>query len=248
MKTSNLLLTSASLLIGAAVVAQVVLTKVSTPDPVALAGQRTTRSYDMPALKHLDFHGPIRLILSSGMPSIAIEADEALHDQLVDLNDDPEIYEMRVNSSGLSWGKEQLVTARISSPHIDRVSLSGNGSVESASPLTWRSLELALSGSPTARLTVVDMTSLHVSGSGSIQAEVEGVARALVIDGAGSVSVDAAQLQARTVEAELSGSCEVRVHADSTLRVDARGSNTVLYSGQPRITSQMSGSSELRSL
>lgn len=246
MKTSNLLLVGAFAALCIFVVAHVALAKGSVTAGLELSGTRGTKTFDLPALRHLDFEGPVRLILTAGMPSVTIEADEALLPELVDRDADADRLTIRVPRGAGDMRETDMIVARVSSPDLRTVAMGGRNSISSAAPLDYRSLALDLSGSTEMDLAFVRIDSLRVEGSGSLDGQLAGRAVYFWVSGSGSSNVDASRLQAEVADVNISGSGTVGLHADSLLRVEGSGSSQVTYSGNARVDSRFSGSGSVR--
>ncbi len=246
MKTSNLLLISGFAAAVVFLTFHIASARQSIQPAVELSGTRGTKTYDLPALQHLDFEGPVRLILTSGLPSVTIEADEALMPELVDRDSEDDRLTIRVPRTGGDYRESDMIVARVSSPSLRTVAMSGRNSISSSAPLDYRSLSLNLSGGTQMDLAFVRIDSLRVEGSGSMGGQVRGVANHLMIEGSGSADLDASGLVAKVAGVEISGSGKFRVHADSLLSVKGSGSSEVEYSGNARVSSSVSGSGSVR--
>ncbi len=247
MKTSNLLLLLAFAGVATFSISQVIVAKTKLVPAVELTGERVTRTFDLPALKHLDFEGPIRLILTAGMPSVTLEGDAALVADLADLDDAPDRLTLHVPRAKGTTGERQ-VTARISSPDLRSVSMGGENVVSATAPLDYRSLRLRLSGGTEVDLAFVAIDSLRVEGSGSVTGKLSGRAGYLFIEGSGRSDVDATDLVSKTAGVQISGSGDIRLHADSLLDVKGSGSVNVRYTGTPHVTSSVSGAGSVESM
>ena len=247
MKTSNLLLLAGALVVAASVIAQVVLAKASLAPATALSGTMATRTFDLPALRHLDLEGPIRLILTAGLPSVTVEGDQALIAELADRDTDPTSLTLVVPRTR-PGGPGHEVIVRVSSQVLREVELAGARSVESDGPLPYRALRLASSGGTMYALEFEGVDSLWVAHSGSLDGTIGGRARHAAFEFSGSSELDATRLHSEHVRVEASGSNDFRIHADSTLRVEASGSSTVRYAGRPQLQVETSGSGQVRML
>ena len=246
MKTSNALLLAGFALAALFLVVHIAGARGGLVTPRELTGERVTRAYDLPALRHLDLEGPIRLILTAGLPSVTVEGDRAQLAELEDADDVADKLTLTIPRSSGAYREAEMVTVRVSSPSLREVELSGRGDVQSAAPLDYGALSLKLSGGTTVDLAFVAIDSLRVAGSGSIGGMLRGEGRYLDLDGSGSVDLDASGLRVRVADLDFSGSSHARVHVDSLLRVDGSGSTTVEYAGDAEVESSMSGSSKVR--
>ena len=248
MKTSNALLLAGFLLVATFLVVHIARAKGKALAPLELSGERVTKTYDLPALKHLDLEGPIRLILTAGLPSVTIEADAAQMEHLTDQDDVPDKLTLRLPRGNGDVTDAEMIVARVSSPALRRVQMSGRNELQFSAPLDYGYLDLDLSGGTVVDLAFTRVDSLYVDGSGSLRGMLRGAGGLVEISGSGSTDLDASELRARQASVSVSGSATVRIHADSTLDVRGSGSTNVRYSGQPRLTTKVSGSSSVEAV
>lgn len=250
MRTSNLILTVLAALLAIAVIVSVTAAarggSAGTAD-VALAGVRAERSYDAVPLRHLRVAGPIRVILSAGVPDVRVEADEALLDHLADADPAADVLAIEV-PRGVRLASGEEVVAHVTTPTLERLSLSGTASVTSPAALPFASNRVETSGSCRVDLRYADAESVELAASGSAEVELRGLARALTAEFSGSGDLDAGELVASVVRVRSSGSASSVVHADSLLAVESSGSGEVRYRGNPRVAFDNSGSGSLRAL
>ena len=248
MKTSNALLLAGAALAALLFVAHIARAKSGPTVAPELTGERVTKTYDLPALKHLDLEGPIRLILTAGLPSVTVEADASQIALLDDRDDVPDKLTLRLPRGRGDLREADMVVARVSSPALRRVEMSGRSELEGSAPLDYGYLDLDLSGGTVVDLAFTQIDSLYVDASGSLRGVLRGAGGLVEFRGSGSSDLDASGLRARQAVVSVSGSSAVRVHADSTLEVRGSGSTDVEYSGQPRLTTKLSGSSSVEAV
>ncbi|MFK8056525.1 MAG: DUF2807 domain-containing protein [Saprospiraceae bacterium] len=247
MKISNIIL---AVLIGGLGLSMIVDIATSQKDGVAiegvtLSGKRATRSYDAIALKHLNIEGPIKVILSAGIPKLTIEADEGLLDELMDKDTDPErlSIELPHNTNGTGG-----VTVSLSTPTLETITLSGSGSIVSTESLPYKSNVIRFEGSPSADLTYSDADLIKFSGSGGTNATLKGKTKRFEAAMSGGNEIIADELFAQVVDISGSGSTEALVHADSILNFSAAGSSSLRYTGTPKVSFSSSGSGRLEAI
>ena len=251
MKISNLLLLVGAFLIFAAMLTAAINLRVAiheqSGDMGSLTGNRSSVEHasSIP-LKHLEIIGPMKLILSAGMPSVIIEADEALQSQLQDKHEDPETLRLEVPKH---LRAESLnIIARVSSPDLQSMQLDGDITVSSEGVLSFRENVLNCSGSTFLELDYSGADLIRVESSGSVSGRISGRTTRLDLDHSGSNHLDAETLKADSVFISFSGSCESNVYAEQFLSVEGSGSGHIRYAGRPQIESDFSGSASLRSL
>jgi hypothetical protein len=99
---------------------------------------------------------------------------------------------------------------------------------------------LALTNIAAERLT------LALNSSGDIEAA--GSGKALVARIAGAGTIDASRYRARTADAEISGSGNIKVHADESLTAAIRGAGNIEYLGKAKVTQSVSGAGSIDKL
>ncbi len=115
---------------------------------------------------------------------------------------------------------------------LDRIALQGSGDVTGSRALSGDGT-LVVSGSGSATLTDLDLTSLTVDLSGSGGIRVSGTSADSAVDVSGSGDYDGSELTTTTARVEASGSGQARVNVTGQLVVSVSGSGDVLYSGNP---------------
>jgi len=128
----------------------------------------------------------------------------------------------------------------ISTPDLERVSLSGAGKFTTVDAITSDSFDFALSGAGTGDVDLdVGMCSIMLSGTGTFN--VSGKAGSIKVNLSGAGSLDALDLQAGDAEVDISGAGIVRVNCTDYLSIDAAGVGTVEYKGDPKMNMNTNG-------
>lgn len=249
MRTSNLILAVLAAVIATGIIVNVFASvpEGSAGADLTLAGIRAERDYDALPLRHLRVSGPISVILSAGVPDVRIEADEALLDHLGDADPDPDVLALRL-PRGTRLPPGDRIVAHVSTPTLERISLSGSAGVSSPAALSFARVALNTSGNCSADLHFSGAQALEVASSGSADIGLRGTAHALSAGFSGAGDLDAGRLAAQVVRINSSGNANSVVHADSLLVVASSGSGTVGYYGQPRVDFKNSGSGRVRAL
>ena len=247
MKISNIIL---AVLIGGLALSMVVDIATSKKDGanvegVTLTGKRATRTYDALALKHLNIEGPIKVILTAGLPKLSIEADEGLLDELQDKDEDPVTLSIELPQNTNDVGE---IIAYLSTPTLETITLSGNGRIASPEALPFEENTITLNGSANAQLDYLNAAFLKVNGSGGTNANLSGRTARFEAELSGGNEIDAADLIAQVVEISGSGSTNASIHADSILNFSASGSSSLKYSGNPKVNFSSSGSGSLKAI
>lgn len=135
------------------------------------------------------------------------------------------------SSKNISWsGNAPVLT--VSTPELNRLSLSGAGTFTAHDVITANSFSLYIDGAVdgSAELDVGNLT-VTVDGAGNLNLSGEADTAGFTLSGAGNL--DAFLLQVRDATVNLSGVGMVRVSCSDTLRINADGMGTVEYKGSP---------------
>lgn len=139
------------------------------------------------------------------------------------------------------------VTVRVTMPEIDRVSVSGSGTVVSEGVIKSDELGIYVSGSGDVKLNAVSASELdcRISGSGSVNLSGSGARECdLSISGSGRYSGLDFEVDEMQISISGSGKCECNVVKQ--LDASISGSGDVYYSGSPSINVRSSGSGKVR--
>ena len=132
----------------------------------------------------------------------------------------------------------------VSMTNIDGFKISGSGTILGQGPFTTGSLQLEISGSGTAEMTVnAGHISSRISGSGTIFLGGNSSSHAIEISGSGRM--EALGLDVDTCDITISGSGNAFISVRLFLNVVISGSGTVYYSGSPSLDVQITGSGQL---
>jgi hypothetical protein len=123
-------------------------------------------------------------------------------------------------------------------------SLVGSGaSTTTISGITGERFDLELSGASGCELTG-DTDLLDVTLSGASHSKIAGSAKQLTVECSGASRLDASELTAEIVSADVSGASTADVSATSELTAEASGASTLRYAGQPaKLDKRTSGAS-----
>ena len=111
------------------------------------------------------------------------------------------------------------------------------------------SLQLAIGGSGVASIDSLegDALSASLGGSGTLRIG-RGSLKSVAVNIGGSATVEAGKVIADNVRINIGGSGHVTLSARETLTLNAAGSGTVNYYGDPKVTESVIGSASLRRL
>lgn len=147
---------------------------------------------------------------------------------------------------GYSTSEPFVVHIRV--PVIDVVELDGSGNVKADGSFTAGAVKLAVNGSGDIDMAFAARSvDVQVQGSGDVT--VAGSCTELRAAVVGSGDINARDLQAESVQASVSGSGDIVVHATKRLNAAISGSGDVVYAGDPMTVDQrIDGSGEVRAL
>lgn len=185
-------------------------------------------------------------VTQEGTTRLTVEAQQNILDILETPVKDGELKIQFKNHTNVRTHDPIIV--RISNPVINGLDVEGSGDLLMTNTLQANQLQLDVSGSGSIKagdLLVAGRLSANISGSGGILA-LGGHANSgsLVVSGSGWINL--LPVEHKTVEADISGSGNIK--ATVTDRLDARisGSGSVLYQGNPTVDTHVSGSGSVR--
>ena len=133
------------------------------------------------------------------------------------------------------------LTVFITVPDVDRLIVSGSGTIKGEDPFSGFSLETNVNGSGHIEFEYTgQQAEATISGSGTI--DLTGSVEFLDVNISGSGDLHAFDLLAQECEIHISGSGDARVHVEDFLKVRISGSGDVLYTGFPQLDVVISGS------
>ena len=145
--------------------------------------------------------------------------------------------------------RDSRITAWVTLPEIEGLSVSGSGHVYCEGPVKSEDIELKVSGSGNLDMAELKAEAVEVSISGYGNVELAGNgASSIEVSISGSGSMDAEEFRTGSAEVSISGSGRCRVWVENSLESRISGSGSVYYRGDPNIDSRSSGSGKLRKL
>ncbi|MEX0288616.1 MAG: head GIN domain-containing protein [Flavobacteriaceae bacterium] len=142
-----------------------------------------------------------------------------------------------------NWKDGIKITVPVES--INGVSLSGSGDIVGKKKLKADEFKTSMSGSGDITLEV-EANSLTTSMSGSGDISLSGSTGDFDVSISGSGDIKAYDLEAENVEAQVSGSADIRVTCNGVLRARVSGSGDIHYRGNPtKIDTKTSGSGDI---
>jgi hypothetical protein len=147
---------------------------------------------------------------------------------------------------GVNIKSHEPLTIKITAPDVSWLGVNGSGNIKVLEPFQPASTTLSINGSGTmvvAKLIAEDVQA-KISGSGSIQVYAGNATKeSLSISGSGVI--DFMALTAIQANTSTSGSGTMRVNVVSYLDCKISGSGDVMYKGNPKISSSISGSGRI---
>jgi len=147
------------------------------------------------------------------------------------------------NLQSSNWKNGIQVTVPVES--VNSVVLSGSGDIVGKDVLRADEFNAVISGSGDINLSVeADILKAVIAGSGDIV--LNGKARDFKVTVSGSGDVEAFDLSADHVKANVSGSANIKVTANESIIARVSGSGDILYKGDPeKVDSKASGSGDI---
>jgi hypothetical protein len=147
-------------------------------------------------------------------------------------------------------GHSGKVTVYITMENMNKLSISGSGSIKSQTPISCTDLSLDIAGSGSINIHDLKVADLHssIAGSGDISLSGSGKVEKHKIDIAGSGDVKANKLLTAIAEVDIAGSGSCYINVSDKLEASIAGSGDVYYSGKPSVNASVAGSGKVKSL
>ncbi|HUS86348.1 MAG TPA: head GIN domain-containing protein [Bacteroidales bacterium] len=206
---------------------------------------QTKETRDVDDFTRVSFAVAGKLVLKQGNTfSVVLEGDKDLLD----------LIETTVKNGSLSIKREnwrtrmnEKVTAYVTMPVIEGLSVSGSGNLVCDGSLECTGLDLNVSGSGLIELTSLsaDEVDASISGSGTIRLEGSGADEGtFAISGSGGYIGEEFKFSEFSVSISGSGNCKCNVTGDLVAKIS--GSGGVYYAGNPSVDARVSGSGKVR--
>jgi len=143
------------------------------------------------------------------------------------------------STRSISWTSKTPVLT-VSTPALNRLSLTGAGTFSTQDTITSDSFTLSISGAGSGKASLdVERLTVTLSGAGSFKLSGKADKASYTLSGAGEL--DALSLQAREADVKLSGVGAVRLSCSEFLSITAGGVGSVEYRGSPRLNLNKDG-------
>jgi len=186
-------------------------------------------------------------IVSGQEGSVSLRGEENLLEYIITEVKDGKLVvkvEKGVNLQPSSW-KSGGISVSIPVEEINSLSMSGSGDLQGKTVLKASDFKTRMSGSGDMEIEV-EAENLEVTVSGSGDMDLEGSTNNLRVQISGSGDVHAYELSANNVDATVSGSANIQVTANESLKARVSGSGDISYRGNPeKIDSKTSGSGDI---
>jgi len=202
---------------------------------------RTTPDYD-----GIDMSGSFDVELIEGQEGkLSLTGEENLLKYIVTEVKNGKLTIKTEKGANLSPSRNKGITLRIPIENIDALSLSGSGDIIGRTTIKTENFKTALSGSGDITAEVeANTVSAVMSGSGDI--ELRGKCTDFDIKVSGSGDIDTYGLAADNVDVLISGSADVEVTANKSLKARVSGSGDVSYRGNPqKVDTKSTGSGDI---
>lgn len=180
-------------------------------------------------------------IHDSETPSFHIAAQENLHDEIVTRVDANTL--VITSKAEIEDSEPIIIDIGIHKPEM--LELNGSGEFQSVNLLQSNRIDIELSGSGKMKLTIqANQVTNMISGSGSII--MDGSSKLFNAQINGSGSVEASAFTCNNSSVTINGSGDVKIHVIEALDVKINGNGNVIYSGDPQLTQEISGSGKVK--
>ncbi|MEJ7913260.1 MAG: head GIN domain-containing protein [Chitinophagaceae bacterium] len=196
-------------------------------------------------IRGIELSGPFNVYVTQGNDTrVRIEGDENLL-EYVETDRKGDILELGFRD-GFRLKQRSKIKVFVSAPHLQQFTVSGSGSIFSASITAADKVNLSVSGSGRMAFTNIDAPTVDsdVSGSGSLACG--GTTRTFRAEIAGSGNIDALGLLSEATAVDIAGSGNAEVFASKVLTVNIAGSGDVAYKGTPQVRQTLAGSGKVR--
>jgi hypothetical protein len=177
--------------------------------------------------------------------SVEISAPQSIHSILDTYVDTEGRLVIRYNN-GKTYNADDNIRIKVSAPAVNTFLLNTSGSIYAMNDIQPDNLLLRSSGSGDIVLQKVSTNSIDAEStqSGRISADV-GFANYEKLKTDGSGKIDFSGIAVKTANARTIGSGDIKVKVSDNLDVRIDGSGSVYFSGNPYVTTHISGSGRL---
>ena len=132
------------------------------------------------------------------------------------------------------------ILVRVPVEDLEEVRVSGAADLISTHEFSFPSLRVECSGAGEIRMAVRS-ENIRINASGASEIHLKGKTDRMEADGSGASNLYAFDLEAREVEAEVSGASNMRIQATDAMEARASGAGNIRYKGNPERMDTKSG-------
>lgn len=208
-------------------------------------GNVTTESTNTGDYSEVSAVGPMDVFLVRGSEgNIQVEADSNFH-EYIEVKTEGDKLVLKIKK-GYNLSSRNPIKVTVPFTDIDAVKLVGSGDVETRDAIQADQFEATLTGSGDVRLEVnAREVFFRVTGSGDMV--LKGSADITEVKISGSGDFDGRQFKAKDAQVYVSGSGDVKVYANNSLKARVNGSGDIVYGGNPTVDKKVSGSGTIKS-
>lgn len=222
----------------------------SAKTEITISSSKKSDDRDVKNFNGVAAGGPINVIITLGnTESCRFEGDaEAISTLITEVKGN--ILIIRPQNSWTSWEhkyENKKITAYVTTKTLTSLTMSGSGNMSVKGNINAKTLSTTLSGSGTitANANVDDFNGV-ISGSGKLNITGSADDARVVISGSGNFSGKG--LSVRDFSTTVSGSGNIDIKADNTIKAVISGSGNINYSGNATVEKTVIGSGRVRKI
>jgi hypothetical protein len=208
------------------------------------------RVVDVSGFSELSFSVAGNLYLKQGSnEKVEVDCDDDIFEDLkFEIKGDRLVIKRENNWRWNSGFRKSDLDIYVTMQDIEKLSVSGSGSINGESQFETDDLVLSVSGSGDMELDLEsNEVDIRISGSGTVR--LEGTSDRISAKISGSGKVKAEDLTTKSFEASISGSGSCYITASDEVKANISGSGNVYYSGDPsKVISNSSGSGKIKKM
>lgn len=164
-------------------------------------------------------------------PSVKIKMTSGKAEDLItEVNDNTLVVKPKSKWSGGNGKTSAKVIVYYT--QLDEIDVSAGASLQSEGPIQAQDLEVSVSSG--ARMSIdIDAQEVEVSASSGASAKLMGQCNEAEFDVSSGASIAAADLVAKSVEAEASSGGSIKCHATKSIEAEASSGGSISYDGNP---------------
>lgn len=193
------------------------------------SGNVQKQSRPLPPFTQIEVGSAFTLFLSQGEPSVIVETDDNLDENIETLVEDGTL---QINSSGIK--NPTSLKVYVTAPNITDISLTGAARLNTKGALNYPVLRLSATGASRANIEI-NAQELATEVAGASRVTLRGSANSHVAEVSGASSLNALMFKTITTTAEVTGAGKMSVFAKNQLTADLRDAGTISYFDNPEI-------------